>query len=128
MAREATRRFGENDGRGLSASTIKNIETRSTEVTGRVVVIIERLFGWPTGTVAGILNGIPAPDPRRMDAASETVEDEDLRALATFNSWPADVRDAALYFGALLAMHDDVDKRRRLADAAFHVLLHTPID
>jgi hypothetical protein len=126
MAREANLRFGEGDP-VLSGSTIKNVEKNSTEVTGRVAGVIERLFGWQTGTVANILAGGHAPDPSQPEASPDTLAGENNRAWVTFESWPKDVQDQAIWFGALLAVHPDEGRRRELGDAAFAVLLHAPI-
>jgi hypothetical protein len=125
MAQEANERFGEGQV-VLSSSTVRNIETKTTEVTGTKAGVLERLFGWQTGTVANILAGATPPEPWEMDAP-EPASRDDERSWATFRSWPKDVQDYAMYFGALLELHDGVERRRELANLAFGALLDTSI-
>jgi hypothetical protein len=112
----------------ISPSTVKNVENpeKAGDIEGRTAAAIERAFDWPSGTVASILSGSPAPEPGH-DPEQETPSDEDDRAWATFLSWPKDVKDAATYFGSLLATHHSEEKRRQLADQAFRMLLRSPL-
>lgn len=125
MAIEAA---GDMTGPPISDSTIKNVENREShsEITGRTAAAIERAFDWPPGTVAGILAGEAAPDPG-ADVTQETPTQENERAWATFQSWPKDVQDAAVYFGSILAAHQDAKRRQELSERAFGLLLRSPL-
>jgi len=123
MARQAAK--GITGPRPLSESTVKNVETKFTELEAKTSAAIERVFGWPTNTVADILAGRPAPDPTlEGEPESEAVGND--RAWRTYLSWPQDVQDAAIQFGALLNIRSE-ESRRQFADQVFQTLLNSPL-
>jgi hypothetical protein len=110
----------------FSQSTIKNVEVarpggKWTEVSGRTASVVERLFEWAPGTVAGILAGAAPPelvDPERP----ETPQQGDDRTFATFRTWPKDTQALAMFVGGMVAYRPEAE-RLELRDRIVNLLL-----
>jgi len=110
----------------FSSSTIKNVEVarpggKWTDVSGRTARVVERLFDWAPGTVAGILAGAEPPE-LIDDSHPETAPEENDRAFATFRTWPPDAQALAMFVGGMVAYRPEAE-RRALRDRIVNILL-----